>query len=314
MPTTRYATCPHCGLTNDNRSRRAPSQDRNGTNPWHAQCDACRAARRRNRRAATPRVPATRLGDQRYFGVEIECVFPGGLSAARSALAMPSFEGMRWRVVSDGSLSSGGIEVVSPPLRGSAGMAQLEQMLQTLRDAGATVDRRCGLHVHHDVSDVGRVGAARFAESWHNNQSVLDWLVSPSRRGQNSYCEHLNTYEIECIRDWGRNGYHCSVDRYRVVNWQAFARHGTIEVRQHQGTLSFRKIEAWVRLAQGMLDAVARSRTPVTRHSNLRRLMDAVGLNEDTTAYLLGRAVTFGAQPLVVGVGGAAQVDTEVQV
>jgi len=71
-------------------------------------------------------------------------------------------------------------------------------------------------------------------------------------------------------------------------------------VRTHQGTLSFRKIEAWVLLGQGMLDAVAVQGAAVMNRSTLQDFFAAIELDEDASAYLLGRAVQFGAPNEVV--------------
>lgn len=303
MPLYQTATCPTCREYNDNRSRRSPSQDPYGTSPWHAQCNSCRAAARRSRTSRVPRVPATRLGLQRRFGVEIECNVAGGRSGATATRIINALP-QGWRLKSDGSLGSRGVEVVSPPLQGEDGMSQLRQVCELLRQNGAEVDRTCGLHVHHDVSDVGATGLVRFAKSWTRNSGLLNWLVSPSRRS-NSYCRQLDDRELRTLQTWanrypnaaGRSSQaYVNVSRYRAVNAVAYAKFGTVEVRSHQGTLSFRKMEAWVLLGQSMLDTLAApGPAEVREHSTLRSLFNALSLDEDTAAYFLGRALQFNA-------------------
>jgi Putative amidoligase enzyme. len=55
-----------------------------------------------------------------------------------------------WKVVTDASC---GYELVSPPLKGEEGFRQLKIACEVLNELGAKVDKRCGLHVHHDAND-----------------------------------------------------------------------------------------------------------------------------------------------------------------
>lgn len=259
-------------------------------------CERARAAARRQNTTAAPRVTAgTPLGNRRKFGVEIECNLSGGtdgVAARRLRELLPT----SWRVKGDGSLNGNtGIEVVGPPLTGEDGLAQLRTVCDALATVGATVDRRCGLHVHHDVRDIGREGLVHFTRSWAANQNLLDWLVSPSRRSAAApyYCRSWTEDQLRSLRpDRLTIG-----ERYKTVNLHSFSKFGTVEIRQHQGSLSFRKIEAWIKIAQAMLDAVAASGRALGAHGSLRELFTALGtsLDEDAAAFLMGRALQFGA-------------------
>jgi hypothetical protein len=44
-------------------------------------------------------------------------------------------------------------------------------------------------------------------------------------------------------------------DRYRTVNVTAYPKYGSIEFRQHQGTLSYAKMLRWVKLGQSIVEA-----------------------------------------------------------
>jgi hypothetical protein len=45
------------------------------------------------------------------------------------------------------------------------------------------------------------------------------------------------------------------MDRYRALNFNAYAKYGTVEVRQHQGTLNADKIINWVKFGQSVIAA-----------------------------------------------------------
>jgi hypothetical protein len=261
------------------------------------------------RRAATParaaratRAAGQPLGVGRRFGVEIEFF---GISRDRARLAVSEagiqlssgygHNGSAWNLKSDGSVTGSGLELVSPPLSGDDGLEQVKVVLRALRAAGARVDRTCGLHVHHEVRDLGAVGVVRFARSWSNNQELIDWLVAPSRRDNGGYCRRLDSSDLSAMNrvSAGDRSVPCR-DRYRVVNVSSYSRYGTVEVRQHQGTLEFRKVEAWIRLGQSMLDACLQGEA-LGQQSGIRGLCQAVQMEEDASAYLIGRAIQFGA-------------------
>jgi hypothetical protein len=43
-------------------------------------------------------------------------------------------------------------------------------------------------------------------------------------------------------------------DRYYKLNAESFERHGTVEFRQHSGTIEFKKISSWIRICNAMID------------------------------------------------------------
>lgn len=278
----------------------------------HTLCTTCErnraASRRRDNASRPPAITGSTgspLGITRKFGVEIECNIPGGYHGA-TADRLRALLPTGWRVKSDGSLNSSGVELVGPPLRGEDGFTQLRTVCEALATVGATVDRRCGLHVHHEVQDIGRDGLVHFVRSWSANQSLLDWLVSPSRRSaaQPYYCRSWSDTELRGLSATRLT----PANRYKTVNTQSFSKYGTVEIRQHQGTLSYRKIEAWIKLAQGILDTVAGRGRAFGTSGSLALLFSALGnrLDEDTAAYLLGRAMQFGAPASDIYAAGTA--------
>jgi len=88
-------------------------------------------------------------------------------------------------------------------------------------------------------------------------EDTIDSMVSNSRRGyNNNMCKSPST-NLEQLKNASSvdeiigSIYH---DRYVKLNCQSFRRHGTIEFRQHQGTTSFDKLQAWVVLTQMMVE------------------------------------------------------------
>jgi hypothetical protein len=324
-------TCRTCGtsVTHGNRGPEALTTDGalvsatfrflNARHLFHLECRSCERAYRAARRTAGPRVPRTTrgaalgqvLGLDRRFGIELECMLPVNVSretiiAALNDAGLPARDRSSgttfWSVKGDGSLSAGrgqhGLEIVSPPLQGEQGEQAIRTATRVLRGLGATVNRSCGTHVHHDVNDLSVDAIKATATSWFNNQNLIDGLVSDSRRNdENGYCRRLTSRDMETIRairtveDMRR----CYIDRYRTLNLTSYGRHGTIEVRQHQGTLDAEKIISWLRFGQAIIDT-AKQGTTLAQHTTIREMFLTLGsrMNETARTFLTGRAVEFG--------------------
>jgi hypothetical protein len=291
-----------------------------GRGRYTTSCRACE-------RTARQRAAAAVAGSERLFGVEIECNVPEGCSysdvhraivdAGVPCMDEDGYGGDydeygepmgtavdAWCVKGDGSLGYQGVEVCSPPIRGSEGLEQVRRVCRALTGLGCSVDTRCGLHVHHDVRGARTtIGAVkRFVRTWYENQPLIDGLVSRSRRSSNDayYCRGLTPRDMRRIEGIDSLEELGGVDRYRTVNVTSYPVHGTIEVRQHQGTLDSEKITSWVKLGQAMLDDAEARQAARPRAASVEDMLDRMGDRLDDTAktYLIGRAVQLGAAPV----------------
>lgn len=282
-------------------------------------------------RTARQRAAGNAVGSERLFGVELEFNIPSGMSYGDVARAIADagvpvnsdygeyfdpadyslgwdFDDGEWRVKGDGSLGSHGCEVTSPPIKGQRGHEQVRRVCRALTSLGCTVDTRCGLHVHHDIRGARTTVAAvkRFVRSWYENQTLIDGLVSTSRRGDAYYAHPLQTSEVRRIEavDNLEELSGIDIDRYRTVNVTSYPVHGTIEVRQHQGTLDSEKVSSWVQLAQAMLDDAEARQQPRGRAACVEDMLDRMGdkLNDTAKTFLIGRAVRFAHAPVVARV------------
>lgn len=274
----------------------------------------CRACVRRYNREARRNRPVVA---GRKFGVEMEVVGcdrydlerelrARGLAVYNSGYTHQVMSS--WKIVTDASVM-GGYELVSPPLKGRAGLDQLKKACAALDAAGARVNRSCGLHVHHDVSDLDTRAFGRLFRAWSNNQRNTDGLVAASRRGS-QWARPLTAAEVltaESLTSVDRTtaarhfGY---VDRYRSLNVAAFPRYGTVEVRQHQGTINFKKIAAWIALGQAFCK-LAKSQDSVDSQLDTDALLDHLGnhgLKASQVTYLKGRAAHFAVRSVASAV------------
>ena len=168
-----------------------------------------------------------------------------------------------WTVESDSSICASNLrtatmsrkgthEIVSPILYGEVGIKHMIKVMKALSRAGAKVNSTCGTHVTFSANNSrwNRMSMAKTIDCQRNinnfvnkYQSVIDMLVSPSRRasGRSHYCNSQPFWGSQDSAPYGR---------YNNINWNNFrsgnanrSRHSQardtrlgnrMEFRQHQ--------------------------------------------------------------------------------
>jgi len=158
-----------------------------------------------------------------------------------------------------------GHEVISPVLEGEAGLQQARQVMKALAKANCKVNKQTALHVHLGVRNTSarfrRMGKASQAQAITRIVDAYDYfmdegfnaLVAASRRpghpNASSYAKAIvnrNSFGLATkskAQDVVRHG----VGR-GVLNIANFQTYGSIEFRQHNGTLNGHKITTWAKL------------------------------------------------------------------
>lgn len=163
----------------------------------------------------------------RAVGIEIECYGP------RLGRELPHWA----REKDDGSLSSSsnglpGVEF-NLLLKREYLEPRLFKFCQLLANCGHKVNRTCGLHVHLDMRGKSEEYVAKLAKKLDRWLYALRELVPASRR-ENQYAQF---------------GF-SNRDRYHAVNFTAYAKFRTLEVRLHSGSCDYTKIVSWLRLCE----------------------------------------------------------------
>lgn len=223
---------------------------------------------------------------ERTFGIEIEafnCGAPRLAQAINDAGVDCLVEAYNhdtrehWKIVSDASIRGAHpFELVSPPLKGEAGLREIQTVCGVLKQMGVQVNRSTGLHVHHDASDINLDHVKSVLTMWWKYEDVIQYFLPPSRRA-NLFCQpamprngedgtryhgynwtpgndHVQGWKnaldgLRRLSDVGEGG-RFQNGRYAPVNCHAISKHGTLEFRSHAGTTEFSKIHAWIVLTQ----------------------------------------------------------------
>lgn len=215
-----------------------------------------------NGRYFNPKAPIRVVTPRGYtftFGVEIECFVNSNLIRQTAndngvAIAYERYNHTdnktHYKFVHDGSVhneAGAGIECVSPVLKGAKGLKSLKAACKSLNDAGATVNKTCGLHVHVGAQDLNNEQIVNVYKNYQKLETLIDSFMANSRRANNNgYCQSIKGYNYSYCCSPSTLASTMRHDRYHKVNPMSYGRHKTIEFRQHQGTTNYEKISMWV--------------------------------------------------------------------
>ncbi len=143
----------------------------------------------------------------------------------------------------------GGKEFFSAILNGNNGMDAVDELTDFADNNRWSCCSSCGYHLHLDMSNESVEGLQGIALAYQLTYNVWTEFIKRGRINS-SYCS--GTYDgIDWIKGlgtcdaWRRRSY--ARGRYYWVNWAAYKRHNTLEVRMHEGTVDGRKVRNWIR-------------------------------------------------------------------
>lgn len=181
-----------------------------------------------------------------YIGVELECITEfQDYNQLRQAFIEAKLE--RYvDVVPDGSLRGGrdgdgdsgersGCTEVRVLCLNKDKEDILTRVCKVIKDNGGYVNKTCGTHVHFDMR---KIDANKSFNNLVRIQSILKAAQPESRRNA-EYCKNNTS------NDMNSPNYNGSA-RYWTINPKSFAKHKTLEVRVHEGTLDAAGLCGWV--------------------------------------------------------------------
>lgn len=308
-PAPTYRECERCG--------RANYADQMATVAGRT-VNICRACMR-NVRANSARVHRT----GRRFGVEIEfelseerttydgltwepCPVPAdeiveALECAGIACYNNGYthavETDAWKIVPDGSVAYGH-ELVSPPLTWEQ-RDQVATVCRVLRNLGAEATDVCGVHVHHEIPDLNLTAIKQLVRAWHSMRNVTKSLIDRSRH-HSQWCADLTSSDLHRFENATYvNACGRVYDRYRSLNFDPFLRYGTVEMRQHEGTLNDQRILAWIAYGQAFIEAARAGKVPMCVEQpstpECHGVLDALPIKCEESRAMLKRRVALPA-------------------
>ena len=152
---------------------------------------------------------------------------------------------------------------------------------KVLLSANAKVNKTCGLHVHLDMRAKDHIVA------FHNLVSAQNILfaMNPFSRQSGTYCRRQDTKIFKEAAGTGNRDM-----RYFGINATAHAKHGTIEIRMHSGTVQAVKINNWIDL---LLCIIAKKDPVKKAASTLRGFLKQFDIDPTLGVYIAERMAKF---------------------
>ncbi len=198
-----------------------------------------------------------------------------------------------WKVINDSSINGrNGFEVVSPILRGEEGIEEAKRAVNALNNAGADVNKSCGFHLHIDVSDASFTAVKNLFTRYNQYEAKIDAFMPLSRRrNNNTYCKSLSS----SMNHMANNIPTLSTTRFCKLNSKSYTKYGTIEFRQHSGTLNATKVANWIKFCQAFTKTSLRVTMNQSRPQNLRGSQKKIveRLSDGTTSTPLSSLAIF---------------------
>lgn len=214
-----------------------------------------------------------------------------------------------WRVTEDGSVNGEGNELVSPVLGRTTTnhTSQLKAATKALREAGAVVDVSCGLHVHHSLSRKDVEDVAQACGYYTVLQPIIDTILPGSRKGRSatSYAQPMGSFgswerwlaRVREVRRVTSEDFY-NFGRYHSVNLNSAPTHGTLEFRQHSGTLNATKVLNWTKFTRLFMDLQQNGVMPVEEFVRTGKAEEVTTI-EDAIKHLAGDIDGRKLRPLV---------------
>lgn len=228
------------------------------------------------------------------FGIELECFnvdTPVVVRALRDAGIYTESAGYAgraydlWQIKPDCSIQGRfAFEVVSPILEGEAGIATARKVCEILVALGAKVNKSCGFHIHHNARTWNIAQFRNLFKRFVKFEGALDSIQPESRRDNNNrFCKSVKNglpaegmfAAIDACKNIRALSALYSDSRYFKLNLQSFFRMGSVEFRNHAGTVDADKVEQYIRLTYAMV-ADAESTTTIKPFATTTSAKDAL--------------------------------------
>jgi Putative amidoligase enzyme len=227
------------------------------------------------------------------FGGEFEVLSPLSREAAGRKVTeltgLPVFTAIgrapadAWKIVHDGSIRGAGqgLEFVSPVLKGDTGIEQVRKVADALKAIGCSVNTSTGFHVHVGAP-TSRIDFFKdLVKLYGRFEDSIDQIMPASRRYNSApYCKSVKLINSAAIdRATTVSGLARAVQessgaagsRYHKVNLDSYAKHGTVEFRQHAGTVDADKATNWITICLRLVAAANAGKTGAETGATIAR-------------------------------------------
>lgn len=190
----------------------------------------------------TPNDKYNRMTSERRYGVEIE---------THRCEDYRQLGGVPFNIKEDCSVA--GKEFASAILSGDKGLEAIEDLCDFAKDHDWKVNSDCGLHIHLDMTKEKTESLKSTAIAYLMTRDFWLQYVTGDRH-HNHYCGSNNCTSDAIIEVTNFTRFSRSQSRYEWVNFAAYDKYKTFEIRVHQGSIDAKQICNWIRIHALFID------------------------------------------------------------
>ena len=202
------------------------------------------------------RAEYTVMPSKRKFGVELE---------TDSCDNYEELSGGYWGAKYDGSIN--GKEFYSGILYGDEGLEACKDICKFAKHNGWEVDGSCGYHAHFDMTGETEDSLKAMACAYMLTYEVWNQFVDPDRI-DNCYCRSHSASISDLYSSRSFSSFVSNQGRH-WVNFSAYNKHRTFEVRLHEGTLDGEEVCNWIKAHATFMDWASKVGWNTVRNSLL---------------------------------------------
>lgn len=214
------------------------------------------------------------LGITRENAAKAICKVVGGrhyhFGGTYDAWKVDDAKGRTWKVVTDSSINATRThqsEVVSPILKYDD-IEELQEVVRSLRKAGAKCDGSTGVHCHLDGAAFDVKSIKNLVKMVNSKEALIEKALGVSEARKARWCRgvdqdflkkiekarnlDLDKMNISWYGQYNPRPYHYDSTRYRGLNLHALWQKGTIELRFFQGTNHAGVVKSYIQLCLAM--------------------------------------------------------------
>lgn len=230
----------------------------------------------------------------KYFGTKAEYI--GG---AYNACQAKDGEGRIWKLMRDTSIKaeerdwedenkivaahgdSNQVELVTPILT-YGDIETLQEVVRTLRKAGAFVNETCGLHVHIGAEKFTAATLRNLVNAVASKEDLIYKALQVPESRKERYCEPTNQRflaelneqkpaSLEAFKEiWydgnpARANRHYDESRYTILNLHSFFNKGTVEFRVFNATLHAGEVKAYIQFCLALTAQALKTQKAIYR-------------------------------------------------
>jgi len=145
--------------------------------------------------------------------------------------------------------SSCGFEIASPVFREQSDLDKIRSLVLSLKENGAKISPKCGIHVHIECKDINAHQLAKVISRWIKCEAII-FCMFPKYRRLSRFCRPLlsnSTLRANKNHSPKELIYLNSKRKNKSLNIRGYKKRGTIEFRLLEGVLRADDIVAWTK-------------------------------------------------------------------